>query len=292
MRRARATSVVIVNESHERSEHRGFTASLLTRLRAVGYSGLAVEALANPAPDTPMRHRPSFVREPRLKFFQSDDGYYLTESAFGRLGRKAKGLGYALLPYEERVGTETVSTARSDDISAREEAQADALATWLREHPDKKLIVHVGYNHAREVPQKNGDRWMASRLRFKTGIDPLTISQTTCRGGGLTSRFAALPIAEPPGSFDLLVDHPTARFVRGRPAWRITAGDRPVTIPIGLRPVKGWRVIEARRDGEPTTAVPMDRVAIRGGEDVVLMLPPGRYRLRVLDPTSATHPTS
>ena len=45
----------------------------------------------------------------------------------------------------------------------------------------------------------------------------------------------------------------------------------------------GWRVIEARPLGEPVASVPMDRVAIRPGEDIALMLPPGRYRLRVID---------
>lgn len=123
-------------------------------------------------------------------------------------------------------------------------------------------------------------------------IDPLTISQTTCHGGGSTTRLAALPADEPPGTFDLVVDHPTARFVRGRPAWRIAAGDTPVSIPAQLRPTTGWRVIEARPDGEPPASVPMDRVAIRPGEDVALMLPPGRYRLRVIDVAASMPDTS
>jgi hypothetical protein len=42
-------------------------------------------------------------------------------------------------------------------------------------------------------------------------------------------------------------------------------------------------VIEARPLGEPDLSVPMDRVAIRPGEDIALLLPPGRYALRAID---------
>lgn len=284
VRGARATSVVIVNESHERSEHRGFTTTLLARLRGEGYTALGLETLQNPAVDLPAQYLPAYVRDPRLPYFERSDGYYLKEAGFGRLGRTAKRLGYTLVPYEQRHDPKAVRGTRAQEIAAREEAQATALAAWLRAHPGRKLVVHVGYSHAREVPAAEGDRWMALRLREKTGIDPLTISQTTCRGGGDTVRLAELPATEPRGSFDLVVDHPTVRFARGRPVWRQAMGDLPVTIPAALRPARGWRVIEARRDGEPVTAVPMDRVAIRPGEDVALMLPPGAYRLRTLDP--------
>jgi hypothetical protein len=35
--------------------------------------------------------------------------------------------------------------------------------------------------------------------------------------------------------------------------------------------------------GEPALSVPMDRIAIRPGEDIALLLPPGRYALRAID---------
>lgn len=124
---------------------------------------------------------------------------------------------------------------------------------------------------------------MAARLKEKTRINPLTISQTTCRGGSETMRLATLPSDQPAGTFDLIIDHPTERFTRGRPDWRKMAGDRIITIPRKLQPAKGWRVIEARPLGEPDTSVPIDRVAIRPGEDIGLLLPPGRYHVRAID---------
>ncbi|WP_288410735.1 hypothetical protein [uncultured Sphingomonas sp.] len=285
LQHARRTSVVIVNESHERSEHRGFITDLVARLPPEGYRALAIETLANPASDVAEKYWPSFLREPGLAYFVEVDGFYLREAGFGRLGRTAKRLGYALIPYEAQHDSKTATLSLDQQIAVREEAQANALAAWITAHPGTKLIVHVGYSHAREVATAKGSLWMAARLRAKTGIDPLTISQTTCRGSGTVRRLSMLPTSEPAGSFDLVVDHPTARFVRGRPAWRIAAGDRAVSIPVELRPRQGWRVIEARPDGEPSSSVPMDRVAIRPGEDVALLLPPGRYRLRALTPS-------
>lgn len=283
-RRATDTSVVIINESHEHSDHRGFTAEVAHRLRPLGYDALAIETLVNDSPDVPEQFRAPFVRQPALPYLTDDDGYYSTEAGFGRLGRAAKALGYHLIAYEIVIsGPPVAKLTRAQSIAEREEAQATTLAAFLKANPGTKLLVHVGYSHAMEVPTKDGITWMAARLKAKTGIDPLTISQTTCRGGSDTTHLAELPADEPKGAFDLVVDHPTARFVQGRPAWRVAAGDQPVAIPAALVPKQGWRVIEARPVGEPDASVPIDRVAIRAGNTVALMLPPGRYALRVID---------
>lgn len=283
---ARNTSIVIVNESHERSDHRGFIAEVARRLRPLGYDTLAIETLSNPVSGTPNKYLPTFIRQPGLPYFVDEDGFYLSEAGFGRLGRLAKSLGYRFLSYEPNEEIASAQNMKPDERTAvREEGQARNLASFLRDHPGAKLLVHVGYSHAAEASRISGARLMAARLKEKTGIDPLTISQTTCRGGGDTLRLSALPPSEPAGTFDLVVDHPAARFERHRPEWRKLAGDRLVSIPRQLYPATGWRVIEARPVGEPATSVPMDRVAIRHGENVALMLPPGRYNLQIIDPT-------
>jgi len=284
-RRARKTSIVIINESHERSQHRGFIAEVAKRLRPLGYDTLAIETLTKNPSTTPARYGPTFLQHSELPYLSEDDGYYLAEAGFGRLGRTVKTLGYTLLPYEHHASGPPKDMTREQQIATREEGQAVNLAAFIRSHPKAKLLIHVGYSHAGEVPTTDGQRWMATRLKAKTGIDPLTISQTTCRGSGSTTRLSALPKNEPPGTFDLVVDHPTARFERGRPVWRRLTGDMAVSIPAALRPTAGWRIVEARPDGEPATSVPMDRVAIRPGEDIALMLPPGRYNLRLIDPS-------
>jgi len=283
-RRARQTSIVIINESHVRSDQRGFIAVVAKRLRAIGYDTLAMETLSHNAPNLKAAFQSPFIRQPNLPYLSDDDGFYLSEAGFGRLGRTAKALGYRLLPYEMIfTGPPPAGETPAQQTIKREEAQATTLAAFVKAHPNAKLLVHVGYDHALEVPTADGNSWMAARLKARTGIDPLTISQTTCRGGGDTTRLSQLPSSEPRGSFDLVVDHPPARFVQGRPAWRVAAGDQPVAIPAALVPASGWRVIEARPVGEPATSVPMDRVAIRHGETIALMLPPGRYQLRAID---------
>ncbi|WP_260596644.1 hypothetical protein [Sphingomonas endolithica] len=64
-KRARQTSIVIVTESHERSEHRGFSTSTATRLRPLRYDTLALEALSPSMPGTPVQYLASFVQHPR-----------------------------------------------------------------------------------------------------------------------------------------------------------------------------------------------------------------------------------
>ena len=291
-KRARSTSIVIVTESHERSEHRGFIAELAGKLRPLGYGTLAMETLSNNPRSTPDKYLPTFLKQPDLPYFEDGDGYYLSEAAFGRLGRKAKALGYRLLPYEPNDDQPSPDMTQDQRIALREEGQARNLAAYVRDNPRAKLLIHVGYSHAAEVPRADGAKWMTARLKEKTGIDPLTISQTTCRGGGNTVRLSALPADQPTGTFDLIVDHPSSRFDRGRPEWRKRAGDKAVSIPKELYPAAGWRVIEARPVGEPIASVPMDRVAIRRGENIALMLPPGRYRLRVIDVARLEQETS
>lgn len=282
VRRARSTSIVIVNESHVRSEHRGFTAEIAARLRPFGYGILAAETFRNSEPGQ-MRFAPSFVTRPAQPYLEDSDGQYSSEAGYGRLVRRAKALGYRLWAYEITLDkSRAIKGGREEQVAVREEEQARNLAAIMKAHSGVKLLVHVGYAHAAEVARRNGERWMAARIQEKTGIDPLTISQTIC-GGADRRRLSALPADEPAGTFDLVVDHPSATFVRGRPTWRQRAGDRPVTIPPARAPTSGWRVIEARPVGEPVTSVPIDRVAIRQGEDVALMLPPGRYRLRAIE---------
>ncbi|TCM00201.1 hypothetical protein C8J41_1258 [Sphingomonas sp. PP-CC-3G-468] len=284
VRRARQTSIVVVNESHERSQHRGFAADVAQRLRPLGYDTLALETLSNPPADVPAQYLPGFITHPDLPYLEDNDGQYLSEAGYGRLGRQAKALGYRLLRYEDNTHNEQAKpVSPAQQIALREEAQAGNLTSFLKTRPTTKLLVYVGFSHAAEVQRADGSVWMAARLKEKTGVDPLTISQTTCRGGSGTIHLSTLPSDQPAGAFDLVVDHPRERFTRGRPAWRQEKGDQAIDIPRTLRPAKGWRVIEARPVGEAVTSVPVDRVAIRPGENVALMLPPGRYSLRIID---------
>jgi hypothetical protein len=80
----------------------------------------------------------------------------------------------------------------------------------------------------------------------------------------------------------MVVSHPVEAFVDHRPRWRREAGDIPTDIPPSLRPTDEPLVIEAFAWGEPFDAVPVDRVFVEPGEDLPLLLPPGRYRVRAV----------
>jgi len=65
---------------------------------------------------------------------------------------------------------------------------------------------------------------------------------------------------------------------RSIPAFRRPTG---AEIPAGLRRPGEAAIYEARAESEPDTAVPFDRLLLRPGEDLPLLLPPGRYRVTV-----------
>lgn len=280
--RAANHRVVIINESHVVTRHRETTRRLLAKLRPLGFSVLAAETFTH-LPDG----KSPVLEQPLLPWPHQNDGYYSGEPAFGRLVREAKALHYRLAPYEQISDrSEPESTDPAERIARREAAQARHLAEILGlMRPDERLIVHVGYAHASEVPiglVGEESEWMAARLKALTGIDPLTVAQTVCRHSDGPAFLAEPPASVRPGQFDMIISHPVEAFVDGRPRWRREAGDIPMAIPASLRPTDEPLVIEAFALDEPFEAVPVDRVFVEPGEDLPLLLPPGGYRVRAV----------
>jgi len=283
---ARKHRVVIINESHVVTQHRDFTRKVIGALRPLGYSVLAAEAFANsgePGEDPVDVHA-------ALGYIHRDLGWYSREPVFAAMLREARRLGYRFAAYEQVHDPDRQRPPPNGDwridIRDRETAQAANLAAILAAMaPEEKLVVHVGYSHAREAAVVGEDgwdhAWMAARLKRDHGIDPLTVAQTICRGSGESLRLAESPPAKA-GHFDLLVDHPLAEFRFGRPDWRFTQGAQPVPVPTVLRPAGEPWVVEVFRAGEPFDAVPIDRVYLEPGEDIRLALAPGRYAARAV----------
>lgn len=279
--RAADHRVLIINESHHVTRHRETTRWLLAKLRPLGFSVLAAETFNHGLDGTsPVEQQPP-PAWPRM-----NDGYYSREPAFGRLVRQARALGYRLAAYEEIYdGSQPPPNGPLESIARREAAQARHLAEIFRGMgPDERLIVHVGYGHGSEVPANL--EWgevelMGLRFKALTGIDPLTITQTTCRQQDGPAFLAQPPASVRPGH-DMIVSHPVESFVDHRPRWRREAGDIPTAIPASLRPTDEPLVIEAFAWNEPFDAVPVDRIFVQPGEDLPLLLPPGRYRVRAV----------
>jgi len=284
--------VVIINESHTVTLHRYFSRKVIAALRPLGFTVLAAETFANNAgagADPVDIHA-------GLPYVTQNLGWYSREPVFGAMLREAKGLGYRFAAYEQVYDPDRVRPGPDDDwridIRDRETEQAQNLAAILSAMaPEEKLIVLVGYAHAREAAVVGEDgwdhAWMAARLKRDHGIDPLTIEQTYCRGSSDSVRLAP-PSADKQGWFDLYVDHPIAAFIHGRPAWRFAQGEQAVPIPSALRPTDEAWVIEVFAEGEPFDAVPVDRILVAPGDDVRLALKPGRYVARAVRLQPAT----
>lgn len=302
--RAASSRIVILNEAHDSPRDRAFGLEVARALRPLGYRLLAMEALSNDA--DPARRSPAMAALAQEGFPRRTTGHYLRDPLFGDFLRQALALGYRPISYED-TNHHTDGTVL-EQISRREQAQAENLAAALQQNPGERLFVYVGYGHAAEAPvERYGGRgeWMAMRLKRLTGIDPLTIDQTSIdetvarrrayrdlaaprlrgRPGILFHDGAPMVDGEFAGVVDLQVIHPPLRLVRGRPDWMRRVGRRPVDIPRRLLPASGRRLIQAFVAEEPADAIPLDQIVVEAGRPAPpLMLPRRAVRWAVQDP--------
>lgn len=156
---AQKAQVFMMNENHYYPQHRLLVKELLPKLKSLGYSYLALEALAAPN-DSLLNVAGAF---PTLS-----TGFYTREQHFGNLLREAVKLGFKLVAYEN-----------TDNKMDRELGQATNLYNrTLAVDPKAKILVLVGIDHLLEKPTPYGKKWMATVFKEKYGIDPLTLSQT------------------------------------------------------------------------------------------------------------------
>lgn len=263
-RQAGDRRVVIINEAHEQPQHRAFVAQVAAALRREGFSLYAAETLLPAAREA--RAWPSI-----------DDGAYSREPMFGALLRDVRALGYRLLEYED-LSTFDESLTQAESIARREATQATNIQRILEENPEARILVHVGHAHLLEQPDAQGNVWMAQRLKVATGIDPLTIDLT--RYASPSDAFVFCDPAQTPSrGVDFRIGSPELTLTNGRPAWRQHAGQRAVAVPPALTLATQNTIIEARIASEPDEAVPVDRLLLRPGETLPLLLAPGRYRV-------------
>lgn len=268
--------VLIINESHWITRHRGIIIDLLPDLRALGYSTYAAEAFTN------LQGHPSPIEQhSSLPWPHWLDGYYTREPVFGRLVRIAKNLGYRTLAYEHVQGQKVdIGISSEFSVSMREATQARNIFEIVQTlGKSERLLIHAGYSHASETLDTKVVA-MAAVLKHHYGIDPLTISQTSCRSADNELQIVDSPNTLAIDSYDIIISHPIETYTQGRPSWRLERGDVAVPIPPALRPSHSPVVIEAFAFDEPGISVPIDRIFVRPGEARTLLLPPGHYRLR------------
>jgi hypothetical protein len=267
--RAADFRVTMINEAHDMPQGRDFNGKVAAALRSEGYALYGGETFSSGiGADTPAW--------PLLS-----DGYYAGEPIYGRLIRNLRALRYRLFAYE-LFGSFVAADTQAQQINRREAGQAANLAAHVQAAGDDKVLVHVGYGHLNKNAAPNAPvEMMAARFRATTGIDPLTVDQTTfwsASGVYAVCDPALLHMSDPTQIF---IGAPRPAFTRHRPDWRLAAGDRFAEIPAALHRSDEAAIYEAHAESEPDAAVPVDRLLLRPGEALPLLLPPGRYRVTV-----------
>lgn len=293
VREAASHRVVILNEAHHAPLHRAFAMRLARELKRIGYSWLACE---------------TFEKTPFQKgYLARSDGYYSQEPVFGNFIRDAVADGWTLVQYEPMDGTPTGTFA--EQIEQRERGEARNLVERVfAKDANAKVFIYVGYSHAKEVPRVGdgtGSAWMAAQLRHLTGLDPLTIDQTTLTEhvmpeiehplyAAAIQRGGAAPfvLRTPNGGYevfgkyrnamDMQVVHPRygVDADSGRYGWmRSIAGLQPADAPKEMLATTTPRYIYAYLQGQPDDAVPVDVIQVVPGKTPPkFMLPKGAFR--------------
>lgn len=297
---ARDRRVVMLNEAHVASRHRGFLARVVRALRPLGFDVLAAEDFINSrgpgAPDV-RTYKAGAALNPAF-------GFYLHDPVYAEAVREAAGLGYRLASYEQRADQRVSGEDKLAAMARRETAQTDNfIADVLTPNPGSRVLVHCGYAHLRKTPDHRGLLWFAARLREKSGIDPLCVSQAYTgsfrpHGTDPTTTAAVLERFRPvdsivvrgaggwvgaaPAGADLAVFHPFLPDVAGRPGWLAADPARHRVEVATPGPREATVLLQAVHAVDADQAVPADHVVLAPeAASAVLFLRPGVYRLRL-----------
>lgn len=280
--------VVMLNESHGHSAQRAANFLFVRELRRLGFTHLALEALAYEpaqagacasvvASDDGLASRGHAI---------AASGHYLNDPIFAELVRMALAEGFSLVAYDD-------SNADAPGREWREQAQARNLACVLEADPGARMVVVGGGSHTSKQPDHPfPGGMMAARLQAMTGIEPYSISVRVLDLPGLPGYADGQPFFagtdEGPftsAGYDRVALVP-APLARGEAAhWLRLGGWRLPAPPVPLACATPPCLLEARRDGESDASVPGDRCLVAAeGPACPLFLAPGQYRLRLLGP--------
>lgn len=288
-REAQKTRIVVYGEEHHLPQTRSLYEPLLRALWRQGYRYLAAETFTDK------------VVNPDFRYPDYQSGYYLLDPVFATAVRAAKDMGYKLIAYD------TEERGPNGDQSFRDRTQAENIKARIFDRdPRAKVLILAGRGHASEEVAQDGWTPMASVLKRLTGVDPLTVyaprmsQRLTSEEEDPLYRFAiSRGLVKQPtifvnraegrllgsDSFDAYIFWPRIKLEDGRPDWMTqTLGRRRVRIPPQLWSGSGMRLVQAFRQGDPASIIPIDQVVINDtNERKVLMLPGGRYWLRAID---------
>lgn len=300
---AEKQQVVMINEEHDGSLHRAFTARLLPHLYKAGFRYLAAETLGE---DEALQKRGYPVQK---------TGFYSVDPVFGDMLRTALKLGFKPVQYEHRPMERCTPTAEKPNFcqDERERGQAQNLyENIFKNDPNAKVLVHVGRGHNQKSKQSDW-AFMAWHFREISGINPLSINQMMSERSAprferpeyryITSnrKFTAPVVFQSKtgewhkgNGFDLIVFHPRSHYENGRPIWLKMDGRRRAE-KINLKKLKlkarnqtfaetNPVLIQAFVEGESADAIPIDQFILHPNQNIPpLMLPKGNFNIRAMD---------
>lgn len=290
VRAAQKRQIVMLNEAHHVPMHRAFAMQLARELRKIGFEYMACEAFTN---DGSQPLKKGYVDE--------NSGYYTNDTAYGNLLRDAIRSKWKFVSYEPQDKPREFMMAKN------------IFDRILKDNPKAKIFIYVGYGHIAKLPvaTEPGDKSMlAAQLKKLSGIDPLTIDQTSMYQQyvdknesriyenalsknfedrpyvlvGKNNQFIRLPneMFTQPEKVDIQVVYPKYKIdpATGRPAWMSSLANlTPRPVPKELIPSKGRRLVYAYGVDDPIDSVPVDVVLLESGRPTpMLMLPTGTFR--------------
>lgn len=278
--------IVIINEAHHKPQHRVFTTRLLQDLFNIGYRHIGLEGLLNSLKSDSLLNSHNYP--------VMENGYYIKEPQFGNLVRQAQKIGYKVFSYESLNNT----SAKEREIN-----QARNIEKYINAYPKDKVLIHCGLAHGTEG--NLGNKWekaMAGRLSEFTGINPLSINQTTYSETGTKELenpyYGLTEVMEPTiytnkkeevfgrykneSWFDISVFHPRTRNYN-LPEWLLFDKRKEVIINLEDAPIKFPCLVLAYLQSEKIGyAVPYD-VRESRNKQVTLVLENEKYNIILLN---------
>lgn len=301
---AKGRQIVILNEAHHASRCRAFAEIVALRLRDEGFAVFAAETF------TPNRVGPLSLGLNSDGPITNDLGSYLKDPVYAEAVRSARKSRYRFAGYEMRMDQHPAPSATAEErIAVREEAEANNfIANILSKDPKARVFVYCGYGHLAKAPNARGQAWFATRLKAKTGIDPLCISQCWMIPAtdpvkdpaplkAVLDTFAprtpivlrdrdgeAVRFGWPKEQIDLEVIHPRLPKVDGRPGWLAAMPGRKKARYKLPEATKAYTLLQAVPADEAVApnVVPSDMYPVEAGaRETTFFLKPGRYEVRM-----------
>ncbi len=264
LKRSQLHQVVMFNEAHYIAQHRVLTYRMLSELWKQGYRYFAAESLTSSA-----------SLQIQKGYVDNQVGYYTRETIYANLVLKAKEIGFEIVSYDLH------KPRKLNTIDERETNSALTIKEKVFDKdPNAKIIIHVGYSHINE------EKWLASKLKSITGLETLTIDQTTRiershtkhEHPTYTKAVKNMELLEPfvfvkgnkvwssdSNKWDMSIFWPRTIYLNGRPKWAsldrvnysVSANDCKKSYPCMVD------VFKFNHKGE----VPLDRVLISSEKD-------------------------